>query len=61
MREFEFLDPLQQRRLAVDGQTTVADGVAILTEYGKMDFPFMASQKAARAGKHQARLAVNVP
>ena len=60
VREFEFLDPLQQRRLAVDGQTTVADGVAILTEYGKMDFPFMASQKAARAGKHQASLAIKV-
>ena len=59
VREFEFLDPLQQRRLAVDRQTTVADGVAILTEYANMDFPFMASQKAARAGRHSASLAVN--
>ena len=60
VREFAFLDPLQQRRLAVDSQNSVADGVAILNEYGKMDFPFMASQKAARAGKHQASLAVKV-
>jgi len=61
VREFEFLDPLQQRRLAVDRQTTVADGVAILSEYAKMSFPFMASQKAARAGKHKASLAVRLP
>ena len=61
LREFEFLDPLQQRRLAVDRQTTVANGVAILSEYAKMSFPFMASQKAARAGKHKASLAVRLP
>jgi hypothetical protein len=39
VREFEFLDPLQQRRLAVDRQTTVADGVAILTEYESLSKP----------------------
>jgi hypothetical protein len=60
IKELAFLDPLQQRRLSIDTQTTVADGVAILTEYAKMDFPFMASQKAARAGNYHARLAVKV-
>ena len=60
IKELEFLDPLQQRRLSIDRQSNVADGVAILTEYAKMDFPFMASQKAARAGHHHAKLAVNV-
>lgn len=58
--EFRFLDPHQKRLLPTDNQENPTESASILLDYGKMNFPFMESQKQARTTKYQAKIAVKV-